>query len=65
MEQVLPWSKLCLLMERAMSAEMNEHLGYRQGENKPEGQGTQRNGTSGKPVIIDDGLVRIEVPRDR
>ena len=53
------------VIERAMSAEMNEHLGYRQGESKPEGQTNQRNGTSGKTVITDDGPVRIEVPRDR
>jgi len=53
------------VIEREMSAEMNQHLGYRQGENKPEGQGNQRNGTSGKTVITDDGPVRIEVPRDR
>ena len=53
------------VIERAMSAEMNDHLGYRQGESKPEGQSNQRNGTSGKTVITDDGPVRIEVPRDR
>jgi transposase-like protein len=53
------------VIERAMSAEMNEHLGYRQGESKPDGQANQRNGTSGKTVITDDGPVRIEVPRDR
>jgi putative transposase len=53
------------VIERAMSAEMNEHLGYRPGESKPEGQANQRNGTSGKTVITDDGPMRIEVPRDR
>ena len=53
------------VIERAMSAEMSDHLGYRQGEGKPEGQASQRNGTSGKTVITDDGPVRIEVPRDR
>ena len=53
------------VIERAMSAEMNEHLGYRPGESKPDGQTNQRNGTSGKTVITDDGPVRIEVPRDR
>ena len=31
----------------------------------PEGQANQRNGTTGKTVITDDGPVRIEVPRDR
>ena len=53
------------VIERAMGAEMNDHLGYRQGQNKPEGQLNQRNGTSGKTVITDEGPVRIEVPRDR
>lgn len=53
------------VIERAMSAEMNEHLGYKHGESKPTGQSNQRNGTSGKTVITDDGTVDIEVPRDR
>src|SRR3954453_3873148 len=53
------------VIERAMSAEMNEHLVYSQGEDKPDGQANQRNGTSGKTVITDDCPVRIEVPRDR
>jgi transposase-like protein len=53
------------VIERAMNAEMSDHLGYRQGESKPEGQTNQRNGTSGKTVITDDGPLRIEVPRDR
>jgi transposase-like protein len=53
------------VIERAMSAEMNQHLGYKQGEAKPAGQTNQRNGTSGKTVLTDDGSVDIEVPRDR
>ena len=53
------------VIERAMGAEMNAHLGYRQGQSKPEGQLNQRNGTSGKTVLTDEGPVRIEVPRDR
>ena len=53
------------VIERAMGAEMSEHLGYGRGESKPEGQANQRNGTTGKTVITDDGPVRIEVPRDR
>jgi putative transposase len=53
------------VIERAMSAEMNEHLGYKHGESKPAGRTNQRNGTSGKTVITDDGPVDIEVPRDR
>ena len=53
------------IIERAMSAEMSEHLGYKHGEPKPAGQFNQRNGTSGKTVLTDDGPVDIEVPRDR
>jgi hypothetical protein len=53
------------IIERAMSAEMSDHLGYRHGDPKPAGQTNQRNGTSGKTVITDDGPVDIDVPRDR
>jgi putative transposase len=53
------------VIERAMGAEMNQHLGYKRGEAKPAGQSNQRNGTSGKTVLTDDGPVDIEVPRDR
>lgn len=53
------------IIERAMSAEMTEHLGYKHGEPKPLGQPNQRNGSSGKTVLTDDGPVDIEVPRDR
>jgi transposase-like protein len=53
------------VIERAMSAEMNLHLGYRPGQAKPEGQGNERNGASGKTVITEHGPVRVELPRDR
>jgi transposase-like protein len=53
------------VIERAMSAEMSYHLGYRPGQDKPEGQSNERNGASGKTVLTDKGPVRIEVPRDR
>jgi putative transposase len=53
------------IFERAMGAEMTEHLGYKRGEPKPIGQSNQRNGTSGKTVLTDEGPVEIEVPRDR
>jgi len=61
---------LCLsfkkaLIERAMGAELSHHLGYRAGQTKPPGQDNQRNGSSAKTVLTDDGPVRIEVPRDR
>ena len=53
------------VIERAMSAELNQHLGYEHGETKPEGQSNQRNGSSGKTVLTDEGPVQIDVPRDR
>jgi len=48
-----------------MPVEMKDHPGYESGQNKPEAKVNQRNGHSGKTVIIDDGPMRIEVPRDR
>ena len=53
------------VIERAMGAEMSQHLGYEPGEARPPGQSNHRNGTSGKTVLTDEGAVRIEVPRDR
>ncbi|WP_423381215.1 IS256-like element ISBcen18 family transposase [Burkholderia sp. LMG 32019] len=53
------------VIERAMGAEMNLHLGYPSGQSKPAGQANERNGASGKTVITDRGPVRVEVPRDR
>ncbi|MFL6666173.1 IS256 family transposase [Burkholderia ambifaria] len=53
------------IIERAMGAEMNLHLGYPSGQSKPIGQANERNGASGKTVITDRGPVRVEVPRDR
>ena len=53
------------VIERAMGAEMNLHLGYPPGQPKPLGQANERNGASGKTVITDRGPVRVDVPRDR
>jgi putative transposase len=53
------------IIERAMSAEMNLHLGYHPGEPKPTGQGNERNGASGKTVLTEQGPIRLELPRDR
>ncbi|MFY2992001.1 IS256 family transposase [Achromobacter xylosoxidans] len=53
------------VIERTMAAEMNLHLGYRPGEDKPEGQANERNGAGGKTVLTEHGPVRVELPRDR
>lgn len=52
------------IIERALGAEMTHHLGYESGGEKPEGVPNHRNGSSGKTVLIDDGPLRIDVPRD-
>ncbi len=52
-------------MERALGAEMVQHLGYRTGDAKPEGASNHRNGKGSKTVLTDSGKVTIEVPRDR
>ena len=53
------------ILERALGAELTVHLGYPKGEARPTGQGNQRNGTSRKRLITDEGVIDLEVPRDR
>lgn len=53
------------LIERTLSVELGHHLGYPPGAQRPEDESNQRNGTSGKTVLIGDGLLRLEIPRDR
>jgi putative transposase len=53
------------LIERALSAELTEHLGYEKGDPAGRGTGNSRNGTSPKTLLTDDGTVEISVPRDR
>jgi putative transposase len=53
------------LVERALQAEMTEHLGYEKNEAKGRGLPNSRNGTSGKTLKTELGPVEIEVPRDR
>jgi putative transposase len=53
------------LIERAMGAELGHHLGYPAGAAKPNAEGNQRNGTTGKTVLTGEGPLRVEIPRDR
>lgn len=53
------------LVERAMAAELTDHLGYVHGQAPPGGAGNARNGTTPKTVHTGHGSVRIEQPRDR
>ena len=52
-------------IERALGAEMSQHLGYVPGQDRPEGGLNHRNGVSTKTVLTDTGTVGIDVPRDR
>ena len=53
------------LLERAMSAEMTEHLGYERHEVAGQNSGNSRNGKSAKTLKGTFGTLPIEVPRDR
>ena len=53
------------LIERALGAELTDHLGYEKGDPAGRGSGNSRNGTSAKTVLTEDGEVEIAVPRDR
>jgi putative transposase len=53
------------LVERAMSAELTEHLGYERHREPPGGSGNTRNGASPKTLATEPGPVRIKTPRDR
>ena len=53
------------LLERALGAELTHHLGYEKGDPAGRGTGNNRNGTSAKTVLTEDGSVEIDVPRDR
>ena len=53
------------LLNRALEAELSEHLGYAAGEAPPGGAGNARNGKPGKTILTDQGPLRIRSPRDR
>jgi putative transposase len=53
------------LVERALSAELTEHLGYEPHQEPPGGMGNTRNGSTPKTFATEHGRVRIGTPRDR
>lgn len=53
------------LIERALGAELTEHLGYEKGDPAGRGTGNSRNGVSSKTILTEDGEIDIAVPRDR
>ena len=53
------------LVERALAAELTNHLGYAPHARHQAQSGNVRNGTSAKTVETDQGPVELAVPRDR
>ena len=53
------------LLERAMAAELTEHVGYEKHEVAGQHSGNSRNGTSAKTLKGSFGRLPIAVPRDR
>ncbi|MGI9386932.1 MAG: IS256 family transposase [Methyloligellaceae bacterium] len=53
------------LMERALGAELTEHIGYAKGDPKGRGTDNNRNGYSSKTVTTDTGQMDLSVARDR
>ena len=53
------------MVERALDAEMNEHLGYSKHDPQGNNSGNSRNGRGKKQVVIDSDEVTLAPPRDR
>lgn len=53
------------LVERALQAELTDHLGYEPNAAEGQGTGNSRNGAGKKTLRTDQGDVTVEVPRDR
>ena len=53
------------LVERALSAELTEYLGYERHQEPPGGTGNTRNGSTQKTLATEQGPVEIKTPRDR
>lgn len=53
------------VLEAALNAELDDHLGYEKGDVAGKFGSNERNGSSAKTVRTDVGEVRIDVPRDR
>lgn len=53
------------ILERGLSEELTEHLGYEAGDPTGRGSGNNRNGTTPKTVLTEIGAIDLDVPRDR
>ena len=66
-EQISAFSTMMMknLLETALGAEMDEHLGYEKHSPEGHGSGNSRNGSMSKTLKGDFGEIEIETPRDR
>src|SRR4051812_14514572 len=53
------------LLEKAMGAELTEHLGYSKHEAAGRNSGNSRNGSTAKTLKGEFGELQLETPRDR
>jgi transposase-like protein len=53
------------ILQRALEAEMSEHLGYEKNSNDGDNSGNSRNGHTEKTVLLENQSTTIEIPRDR
>jgi len=53
------------ILQKALDAEMTEHLGYEKNSNAGDNSGNSRNGHTEKTVLLENQSTTIEVPRDR
>jgi putative transposase len=53
------------LIEKALGAELTDHLGYEKYDAKGRNSGNSRNGSKSKTLIGKQGKLEIEVPQDR
>jgi transposase-like protein len=53
------------ILQRALEAEITEHLGYEKNSNTGDNSGNSRNGHTEKTVLLENQNALIDVPRDR
>jgi transposase-like protein len=53
------------ILQRALDAEMTEHLGYEKNSSAGDNSGNSRNGHTEKTVLLENQSAVIQVPRDR
>ena len=53
------------VLEKAMSAEIEDHLGYDKYSRKSQQVSNYRNGKYNKTISTDNGMITLDVPRER